>query len=60
MNVDSGLLVPGQSLNLVLKEGQFLDLFQDSIHDYHSMVGLVPMDDNGCFLSSMDLYSRRL
>jgi len=52
---DSGLLVPGQSLNLVLKEGRFLDLFQDSIDDYHSMVGLVRMDDDGHFLPYMAL-----
>jgi len=41
------ILFPGQQLSLVLKEGRFLDLFQDSIDEYHSMVGMAVMGDDG-------------
>ena len=40
-------LVQGQSKDIRLKEGRFYDLFQDSIDDYESIVGMVLMGDDG-------------
>lgn len=40
-------LVQGQSQSIILKEGRFYDLFQDCIDDYHSIIGMVLMGDDG-------------
>lgn len=40
-------LFPGQATSLVLKQGKFLDLFQDSLEERASMVGIVLMGEDG-------------
>lgn len=40
-------LVQGQCKEIVLKDGRFFDLFQDSIDDHESIVGMVLMGEDG-------------
>jgi len=47
-------LVQGQYKEIVLKHGRFFDLFQDSIDDHESIIGMVLMGEDG-MLNEMPL-----
>ena len=39
-------LVPGQSVSIVLKEGRYMDLFQDCIDDHCSILGMALLGED--------------